>query len=95
MAGAVVCWSGSPNAFDHIDLQVATELGKVVAVLFDSVRAYEHLAQLRDEAEEANSYLRDAVANVRHTDDGMVGAGAAFTAISVTSRSRPPKRPCC
>ena len=33
--------------------------------MIDSCLAYEHLAQLRDEAEEANSYLRDAVANVR------------------------------
>jgi transcriptional regulator with GAF, ATPase, and Fis domain len=81
LVGAIAVWSRSPSELDHIDLNVATELGKVVAVLFDSCRAYEHLAQLRDEADEANSYLRDALANVHHTADGMVGQGAAFVAV--------------
>jgi formate hydrogenlyase transcriptional activator len=79
--GAVAFWSRTAGAFDEVDLQIATELGMVVAVVFDSCLAYEQLAQLRDEARDNNAYLREALAREVHSGDGMVGHGPAFSAV--------------
>ena len=79
--GALACWSRDPHGFDDLDLDFASELGVAIAVVIDSCLAYEHLAQLRDDADDDNSYLRDALAGERATGDGMVGNGAAFAAV--------------
>jgi formate hydrogenlyase transcriptional activator len=81
LVGAIAFMSRTLNAFDHIDLQVATELGMVAAVVVDSCLAYEHLALLRDEARDNNSYLREALEHALHSGEGMVGHGAAFAAV--------------
>ncbi len=81
LVGAVSGWSRDPNGFETVDLDIATELGKAVSVVVDSSLAYEHLAQLRDEASDDNSYLRAAIAQQRSQSEGLVGDSAAFTAV--------------
>ncbi|HEX5058659.1 MAG TPA: sigma 54-interacting transcriptional regulator, partial [Kofleriaceae bacterium] len=81
LVGAVSGWSRDPHGFDNINLDVATELGMAISVVVDSCLAYEHLAQLRDEADDDHSYLLDALAMVRATEDGLIGRGAAFSTV--------------
>jgi formate hydrogenlyase transcriptional activator len=81
LVGGVAFWSCTAGAFDNIDLDVATELGMVVSVAIDSCMAYEHLAQLRDEARDNNSYLREALARELQSGEGIVGHGPAFSAV--------------
>jgi transcriptional regulator with GAF, ATPase, and Fis domain len=81
LVGAMACWSRDPNAFDDVDLDIVSHVGRVSAVVIDSCLAYERVAQLRDEADDANSYLREALANARQGVEGMVGEGPAFTAV--------------
>jgi formate hydrogenlyase transcriptional activator len=81
LVGVIACWSRETHTFDAIDLDTATQLGRVVAVVIDSCLAYEHLARLRDEADDANSYLREALATANHCSAGAVGDGPAFAAV--------------
>ena len=81
LVGAIALWSKDPHDLDAVDLDVATALGKVLAVLVDSGRAYELLAKLRDEADDANAYLRETLADVHHIGEEMIGRSAAFAAV--------------
>ncbi|HEX5057920.1 MAG TPA: sigma 54-interacting transcriptional regulator [Kofleriaceae bacterium] len=80
LVGSISLWSREAETFDTFDLDVATELGVAVAVVLDSCLAYEHLAEQRDDADDANIYLRHALATA-HADGGLIGHGGAFGAV--------------
>ncbi|HEX5060298.1 MAG TPA: sigma 54-interacting transcriptional regulator [Kofleriaceae bacterium] len=79
--GTIALWSRDRHAFDGLDMDVMTELGMVVAVTIDSCLAYEHLARLRDEADDDNSYLREALADELQISEGIIGGGPAFATV--------------
>ncbi len=81
LVGAASCWSRDKHAFEAVDLDTATELGLAVSVVIDSCLAYEHLSQLRTEADEDNSVLHEALGHTPARSQGIVGRGPAFSAL--------------
>jgi formate hydrogenlyase transcriptional activator len=78
--GGLIFNSKAEDAFDDVDLEIASELGAAVAVVIDSCLARVRLGILRDQQQAENDELSDEL-RARQSADGMIGDCAAFRSV--------------